>query len=56
MHRYLYHGNWKMQVENLIDMYHPAYSHEFVQRQGGQQFSRREGVRVGSSSSRNAAR
>ena len=38
VHRYLYHGNWKMQVENLIDMYHPAYSHESSSAKGGQQF------------------
>ena len=47
VHRYLYHGNWKMQVENLIDMYHPAYSHESSSAKGGQQFSRREGDKGG---------
>ena len=47
VHRYLYHGNWKMQVENLIDMYHPAYSHESSSAKGGQQFTRREGDKGG---------
>ena len=47
VHRYLYHGNWKMQVENLIDMYHPAYSHESSSAKGGQQFSRRQGDKGG---------
>jgi len=47
VHRYLYHGNWKMQVENLIDMYHPAYSHESSSAKGGQQFSRRKGDKGG---------
>lgn len=47
VHRYLYHGNWKMQVENLIDMYHPAYSHESSSAKGGQQFSRRAGDKGG---------
>ena len=47
VHRYLFHGNWKMQVENLIDMYHPAYSHESSSAKSGQQFSRREGDKGG---------
>ena len=47
VHRYLYHGNWKMQVENLIDMYHPAYSHESSSAKGGQQFTRRGGDKGG---------
>lgn len=47
VHRYLYPGNWKMQVENLIDMYHPAYSHESSSARGGQQFSRRAGDKGG---------
>lgn len=42
VHRYLYAGNWKMQVENLIDMYHPPYSHESSSA-GGRQFARRSG-------------
>ena len=47
VHRYLYRGNWKFQVENLTDMYHPAYSHESSSRPSGQQFVRRKGDQGG---------
>jgi phenylpropionate dioxygenase-like ring-hydroxylating dioxygenase large terminal subunit len=26
--KYAYHGNWKLQLENLYDSYHPAFTHE----------------------------
>ena len=47
VHRYLYHANWKFQIENLIDMYHPAYSHESSSKRGGKQFTRRKGDKGG---------
>jgi phenylpropionate dioxygenase-like ring-hydroxylating dioxygenase large terminal subunit len=43
VHKYVYRGNWKFQVDNLSDMYHPAYSHESTSRASGQQFTRRKG-------------
>ncbi len=27
-HRYYYRGNWKFQLENVVDVYHPPFSHE----------------------------
>jgi len=42
-HRYVVHANWKFQIENLCDMYHPAFSHESTLRADGRQFERREG-------------
>ncbi len=47
VHRYMYRGNWKFQVDNLSDMYHPAYSHESSSRPSGQQFVRRKGDKGG---------
>ena len=47
VHRYMYRGNWKFQVDNLSDMYHPAYSHESSSRPTGQQFARRKGDKGG---------
>ena len=41
--RYGYPGNWKFQLDNVCDMYHPAYSHESSSRKGGRQYTRREG-------------
>jgi phenylpropionate dioxygenase-like ring-hydroxylating dioxygenase large terminal subunit len=42
-HRYVINANWKFQIENLCDMYHPAFSHESTLRKDGRQFERREG-------------
>ena len=48
VHRYMYRGNWKFQVDNLSDMYHPAYSHESSSRRdSGEQFARRKGDKGG---------
>lgn len=47
VHRYLYRGNWKFQIENLTDMYHPAYSHESSSGPSGRQFVRRRGDQGG---------
>ncbi len=41
--RYLYQGNWKEQVDNGGDIYHPPYGHESTISKGDQQFKRREG-------------
>jgi benzoate/toluate 1,2-dioxygenase alpha subunit len=37
--KYAFHGNWKLQLENFVDSYHPAFTHEsaferFYQRTG----------------------
>jgi phenylpropionate dioxygenase-like ring-hydroxylating dioxygenase large terminal subunit len=42
-HRYIYHGNWKLQAENLADQYHAAFSHESSTTPDGYQFTRRPG-------------
>ena len=48
VHKYIYRGNWKFQVDNLSDMYHPAYSHESSSRKkSGEQFVRRKGDKGG---------
>lgn len=47
VHRYEYRGNWKAQVENILDHYHPAFSHESTVADGGRQFERREGEAEG---------
>ena len=47
MHRYLYHGNWKLQVENVLDSYHVPFSHVSTVNKDGVQFARREGDRAG---------
>ncbi len=39
-HRYLFHGNWKAQIDNLCDLYHPPYSHESTTSREGRQFKR----------------
>ena len=41
--RYLYRGNWKEQIDNGGDVYHPPYGHESTVSQGDRQFKRREG-------------
>ena len=43
VHKYEFRGNWKAQVENILDHYHPAFSHESTTNPDGRQFSRREG-------------
>jgi benzoate/toluate 1,2-dioxygenase alpha subunit len=43
MHRYVYRGNWKLQVENVLDSYHVPFSHGSTVNRQGEQFARREG-------------
>lgn len=47
-HRYEYAGNWKHQMENLADTYHPIACHESTVRKDGYQFQRRTGESGGS--------
>jgi phenylpropionate dioxygenase-like ring-hydroxylating dioxygenase large terminal subunit len=47
MHRYIYRGNWKLQVENVLDSYHVPYSHASTVNRKGEQFARREGDATG---------
>jgi benzoate/toluate 1,2-dioxygenase subunit alpha len=51
VHKYLFHGNWKLQLENVIDGYHPSFSHVSTLDEEGRQFRRRgeeaEGPRIG---------
>ncbi len=48
VHRYLFRGNWKLQLENIVDMYHVPFSHESTVSRSGKQFSRRPGDKAGS--------
>lgn len=43
VHRYMYRGNWKYQIENVMDSYHVPFSHASTVKKDGTQFSRREG-------------
>ena len=43
VHRYEFRGNWKAQVENILDHYHPAFSHELTIVAEGRQFTRSAG-------------
>ena len=60
VHRYVFRGNWKHQIENLNDMYHPFFSHASTIREDGKQFRRRsgddDGPQVGSDSGNSPAR
>ena len=47
MHRYVYRGNWKLQVENVLDSYHVPFSHASTVSRDGTQFARREGDEKG---------
>jgi phenylpropionate dioxygenase-like ring-hydroxylating dioxygenase large terminal subunit len=49
MHRYVYNGNWKLQVENVLDSYHVPFGHASTVNKQGVQFARREGDRTGAS-------
>jgi phenylpropionate dioxygenase-like ring-hydroxylating dioxygenase large terminal subunit len=42
VHKYRFRGNWKLQIENLNDMYHPHASHESTVGASGRQFRRGE--------------
>ncbi len=48
VHKYMFRGNWKLQLENSVDMYHVPFSHESTLGGGGRQFSRRRGTESGS--------
>lgn len=47
VHRYIYRGNWKLQVENVLDSYHVPFSHASTVSRDGVQFARREGDEKG---------
>ena len=47
MHRYAYNGNWKLQVENVLDSYHVPFGHASTVNKRGVQFARREGDQKG---------
>jgi phenylpropionate dioxygenase-like ring-hydroxylating dioxygenase large terminal subunit len=47
MHRYAYNGNWKLQVENVLDSYHVPFGHASTINKQGVQFARREGDQRG---------
>lgn len=48
VHRYMFRGNWKLQLENTVDMYHVPFSHESSVSRSGRQFSRGAGQSAGS--------
>jgi len=48
VHRYQFRGNWKAQIENALDHYHPPSTHESTAAQDGRQFARRVGEAKGS--------
>ena len=47
MHRYAYDGNWKLQIENVLDSYHVPFGHASTVNKQGVQFARREGDQKG---------
>ena len=47
MHRYVFDGNWKLQVENVLDSYHVPFGHASTVNKDGVQFARREGDKSG---------
>jgi len=48
VHKYMFRGNWKFQLENTVDMYHVPFSHESTLSKSGKQFSRKRGTDAGS--------
>jgi benzoate/toluate 1,2-dioxygenase alpha subunit len=48
VHKYMFRGNWKLQLENTVDMYHVPFSHESSVSRSGRQFSRGSGQSAGS--------
>ena len=46
VHQYAFNGNWKMQMENGLDEYHPPFSHASTVRPGGQQLQRAYGAKT----------
>ena len=47
VHRYTFKANWKMQMENGLDEYHPPFSHASTVKPGGQQVQRSYGAKGG---------
>ncbi|MGH6671661.1 MAG: aromatic ring-hydroxylating oxygenase subunit alpha [Xanthobacteraceae bacterium] len=47
VHRYVFSGNWKLQVENVLDSYHVPFGHASTVNKQGVQFARREGDQKG---------
>src|SRR3984957_14325555 len=47
MHRYVFDGNWKLQVENVLDSSHVPFGHASTVNKDGVQFARREGDQKG---------
>jgi phenylpropionate dioxygenase-like ring-hydroxylating dioxygenase large terminal subunit len=47
VHKYQFRGNWKLQIENVNDMYHPHASHESTVAATGRQFRRGERAGAG---------
>ena len=41
--KYGYRANWKLQLDNAMDLYHPPFSHESTSSTDGRQFTRRVG-------------
>ena len=48
VHKYMFRGNWKLQLENSVDMYHVPFSHESTVSRSGRQFDRGTGQKTGS--------
>lgn len=48
VHKYMFRGNWKLQLENSVDSYHGPFSHESTLGASGRQFSRSRGMESGS--------
>lgn len=46
VHQYAFKGNWKMQMENGLDEYHPPFSHASTVRPGGRQLQRAYGAKT----------
>ncbi|MDX3906078.1 MAG: aromatic ring-hydroxylating dioxygenase subunit alpha [Pigmentiphaga sp.] len=46
-HRYHFRGNWKLQMDNMADTYHPAAAHGSTVGPDGRQFQRRAGQEGG---------
>ncbi|MSP97544.1 MAG: hypothetical protein EXR29_10055 [Betaproteobacteria bacterium] len=47
VHKYFVKGNWKAQIENLNDLYHPQFAHACTSDQNDRQFKRRYGDESG---------
>lgn len=47
VHKYVMRANWKMQLENLNDLYHPQFAHASSTDKDNRQFTRRYGDDAG---------